>query len=120
MVQSRQFSVGTHTRLLRVAAGLTQQDLATLAGVERRRLSEFERNQAKALGPDAVIRVLGVLTDANTGQNAGGGMAANRWLNILTKSSKPAVIRKDVSAEGPSTDKEPQSVDSALPDEARQ
>jgi transcriptional regulator with XRE-family HTH domain len=36
---------GTLTRLLRVAAGLSQHELASRSGVDRRRLSEHERGE---------------------------------------------------------------------------
>jgi transcriptional regulator with XRE-family HTH domain len=125
VVQFKQFDVGTQLRLLRVAAGLTQQDLAFLVGVERRRLSEFERNQVDALDPDATLRVLAALTDLDNGQEASSGMAAHRCGNTLCCSSKPAINRKGVSVEEPGIDEEPESADqpkhleSASPDEAR-
>ncbi len=125
MVQLTRFDVGTQLRLLRVAAGLTQQDLAMLAGVERRRLSEFERNQADALDPDAVRRVLAALTDPNKGQKASGGMIAHGCGNRLGWSSKPAVNRKGVSVGEPALDEESESAvqpkrgESASPAEAR-
>jgi transcriptional regulator with XRE-family HTH domain len=55
---------GTRTRVLRVAARLTQHDLALRANVDRRRLSEFERNQANALAADGIARVREVLANA--------------------------------------------------------
>ena len=125
MVQVKQFDIGTQFRLLRVAAGLTQQDLAMLVGVERRRLSEFERNQADALDLDAVLRVLAALTDLNNGQKARGGMAAHRCGNTLAWSLQPTGNRKGVSATEPAIEEEPESADqpkhreSASPDEAR-
>ena len=124
MVQVKQFDIGTQFRLLRVAAGLTQQDLAMLAGVERRRLSEFERNQVDALDPDAVLRVLAALADLDNGQEASGGIAAHRGGNTLACSSQSAVNRKGVSVGEPAIDKESESADqpkhgeSASPDEA--
>jgi transcriptional regulator with XRE-family HTH domain len=122
VVQLKQFDVGTQLRLLRVAAGLTQQDLAMLAGVERRRLSEFERNQVDALDPDAVLRVLAALAN---GQTASGGMAAHRSKHTSGLSPEPAVNRKGVSVGEPAIDEESVSADqpkrgeSASPDEAR-
>lgn len=43
---------GTRTRLLRVAAGLSQHDLAARVGVDRRRLSEHERGERPLREPD--------------------------------------------------------------------
>ncbi len=125
MVQLKQFDVGTQLRLLRVAAGLTQQDLAILAGVERRRLSEFERNQADALDPDAVIRVLAALTDPNKDYKVRGGMEAHRCGNTLAWSLKPAENGKALVAEELIKDEKSRSADhlgrgdSARLDEAR-
>jgi transcriptional regulator with XRE-family HTH domain len=124
VVQLKQFDVGTQLRLLRVAAGLTQQDLAMLAGVERRRLSEFERNQIDALDADAVLRVLATLTDPYNGQSARGGMSAHCCGNTIAWSSKRAANRKNVLADKPTTDEESESADQpkrgkfASPDEA--
>jgi transcriptional regulator with XRE-family HTH domain len=55
-------SEGTRTRLLRVAMGLSQHDLATRVGVDRRRLSEHERNQ-RALSPADAERIRVVLAE---------------------------------------------------------
>jgi transcriptional regulator with XRE-family HTH domain len=51
---------GTRTRLLRVAARLSQHDLASRAGVDRRRLSEHERGE-RQLAPRELARVREVL-----------------------------------------------------------
>ncbi len=45
MLQLERLDEGTRTRLLRVAAGLSQHDLASRAGLDRRRLSEHERGE---------------------------------------------------------------------------
>ncbi len=45
MLHLERLDQGTRTRLLRVAAGLSQHDLASQAGIDRRRLSEHERNE---------------------------------------------------------------------------
>ena len=45
MLQLEQLDEGTRTRLLRVATGLSQHDLASRAGIDRRRLSEHERGE---------------------------------------------------------------------------
>jgi transcriptional regulator with XRE-family HTH domain len=59
---------GTRLRVLRVAAGLSQHNLAVHANVDRRRLSEFERNQENALAPDALDRVREVIARARMSQ----------------------------------------------------
>jgi transcriptional regulator with XRE-family HTH domain len=59
---------GTRTHILSVAAGLSQHDLASRANVDRRRISEFERNQSKALSPDAVLRVREAIARASMSQ----------------------------------------------------
>jgi transcriptional regulator with XRE-family HTH domain len=61
MLRLDQLNEGPRTRVLRVALGLTQRDLAALANVDRRRLSEFERDQQNALRPEAVARLQAVL-----------------------------------------------------------
>ena len=43
---------GIRTRLLRVAAGFSQHDLASRAGIDRRRLSEHERGERPLPAPD--------------------------------------------------------------------
>lgn len=43
---------GDRTRLLRVAARLSQYDLASRAGIDRRRLSEHERGERPLRGPE--------------------------------------------------------------------
>jgi transcriptional regulator with XRE-family HTH domain len=45
MLQLERLDEGTRTRILRVAAGLSQHDLASRAGIDRRRLSEHERGE---------------------------------------------------------------------------
>jgi transcriptional regulator with XRE-family HTH domain len=54
---------GIRTRILRVAAGLSQQNLASRAGVDRRRLSEHERGE-RPLRPGDLARVREVLDRA--------------------------------------------------------
>jgi len=51
---------GTRTRILRVAAGLSQYGLASRAGIDRRRLSEHERGE-RPLRADELARVHHVL-----------------------------------------------------------
>ncbi len=68
MLRLEELDEGTRTRVLRVAAGLSQHDLASRANVARRRLSEFERNQSKTLSPDAVLRVREAITRASKSQ----------------------------------------------------
>lgn len=43
---------GTRTRLYRVAAGLSQYELASRAGIDRRRLSEHERGERPLREPE--------------------------------------------------------------------
>ena len=43
---------GTRIRLMRVAARLSQHDLAARAGIDRRRLSEHERGERPLRGAD--------------------------------------------------------------------
>jgi transcriptional regulator with XRE-family HTH domain len=50
MLQLERLDEGTRTRLLRVAAGLSQHDLASRAGLDRRRLSEHERGERPLRG----------------------------------------------------------------------
>ncbi len=64
MLVLQELDEGTRTRVLRVAARLTQHDLASRANVDRRRLSEFERNQANALAADGIARLRQVLANA--------------------------------------------------------
>lgn len=54
---------GTKTRLSRIAAGLSQHALASRAGVDRRRLSEYERGERRLSEPDA-SRVRAALVSA--------------------------------------------------------
>jgi transcriptional regulator with XRE-family HTH domain len=68
MLRLEELDEGIRTRVLRVAAGLSQHDLALRANVDRRRLSEFERNQVNALAPDALARVREVIARASTSQ----------------------------------------------------
>jgi transcriptional regulator with XRE-family HTH domain len=56
MLQLEQLDEGTRTRILRVAAGLSQYDLASRAGVDRRRLSEHERGE-RPLGGTELARL---------------------------------------------------------------
>jgi len=58
-----QLDEGTRTRILRVVAGLSQHDLASLAGVDRRRLSEHERGE-RQLRPAEQDRVREALNHA--------------------------------------------------------
>jgi transcriptional regulator with XRE-family HTH domain len=60
MLRLERLDEGTRTRVLRVAAGLSQQDLASQAKIDRRRLSEHERG-ACLLPSDALARVVAVL-----------------------------------------------------------
>jgi transcriptional regulator with XRE-family HTH domain len=52
MLQLERLDEGTRTRILRVAAGLSQYDLASRAGVDRRRLSERERGERPLRGAE--------------------------------------------------------------------
>lgn len=67
---------GTRTRLLRVAARLSQHDLAARAGLDRRRLSEHERGERPLREPDlsrvgAVLAAIGApLTAEGDGEGA--------------------------------------------------
>jgi transcriptional regulator with XRE-family HTH domain len=45
MLHLERLDEGTRTRILRVAVGLSQYDLASRAGIDRRRLSEHERGE---------------------------------------------------------------------------
>jgi transcriptional regulator with XRE-family HTH domain len=45
MLQLERLDEGTQTRVVRVAAGLSQHELASRAGIDRRRLSEHERGE---------------------------------------------------------------------------
>ena len=51
---------GTKTRVFRVAAGLSQYDLASRAGVDRRRISEYERGE-RSLREEELARVRAAL-----------------------------------------------------------
>ena len=52
MLQLERLDEGTRTRILRVAAGLSQHDLASRAGIDRRRLSEYERGERPLRGTE--------------------------------------------------------------------
>ena len=128
MLRLEQFDNGTQIRLLRVAIGLTQHELAGLAGVDRRRLSEFERNQAQALDLDAVDRVLAALANANTVGVARDGMASHRAGNPLAQSADRRAFRGLDSTAAPTANraaepanhhKHQQPLDSNLPSEAK-
>jgi transcriptional regulator with XRE-family HTH domain len=63
MLQFKRFDEGMRTRILRVAAGLSQHDLASRAGIDRRRLSEHERGE-RTLPATELARVYTALDDA--------------------------------------------------------
>ena len=63
MLHPDRLAEGTKTRLSRVAAGLSQRELASQAGVDRRRLSEYERGE-RPLPEGNLARVRGVLVAA--------------------------------------------------------
>jgi transcriptional regulator with XRE-family HTH domain len=63
MLQLERLDEGTRTRILRVAAGLSQHDLATRAGIDRRRLSEHERGE-RLLPESELARVHDALRQA--------------------------------------------------------
>jgi transcriptional regulator with XRE-family HTH domain len=60
MVSLEHLDHGTQTRLLRVAARLSQHELAVRAGIDRRRLSEYELNQ-RPLNEAELARLRAVL-----------------------------------------------------------
>jgi transcriptional regulator with XRE-family HTH domain len=60
MLELEQLDEGTRTRLLRVATGLSQYELAARAGIDRRRLSEHERGERPLRGVE-LARVHDVL-----------------------------------------------------------
>jgi transcriptional regulator with XRE-family HTH domain len=70
MLQLERLDEGTRTRLLRVAAGLSQYDLASLAGIDRRRLSEHERGE-RPLREAELTRIHEALERATPQINAG-------------------------------------------------
>ena len=74
MLQLEQLDEGTRTRLLRVAAGLSQHDLAALAGLDRRRLSEHERGERPLR--DAELARVQVALERLTRQPRGGYVSA--------------------------------------------
>jgi transcriptional regulator with XRE-family HTH domain len=51
---------GTKTRIFRVSASLSQYDLASRAGVDRRRISEYERGE-RSLREEELARGRAVL-----------------------------------------------------------
>jgi transcriptional regulator with XRE-family HTH domain len=74
MLQLERLDEGTRTRILRVAAGLSQHDLASRAAVDRRRLSEHERGERPLPAPE-LARVWAAL-DGAIPQNAEGSLGA--------------------------------------------
>lgn len=60
MLHLERLDEGTRTRILRVAAGLSQHDLSIQSGIDRRRLSEHERGE-RPLRDAELARVKGVL-----------------------------------------------------------
>jgi transcriptional regulator with XRE-family HTH domain len=52
MLQLERLDEGTQTRIKRVAARLSQHDLASRAGIDRRRLSEHERGERPLRGAE--------------------------------------------------------------------
>ena len=67
MLQLERLDEGTQTRILRVAAGLSQHDLASQAGIDRRRLSEHERGE-RPLPASESARVRDVLVRLASGR----------------------------------------------------
>ena len=76
MLQLEQLDEGTRTRILRVAAGLSQHELASHADIDRRRLSEYERGERTLGGPE-LARLRSVLDGmtAQVDQGAAGAVA---------------------------------------------
>ena len=76
MLHLERLDEGTRTRILRVAAGLSQHDLASHAGIDRRRLSEHERGE-RTLGDPELARLRSVLDRmaAQVDQGAAGAIA---------------------------------------------
>ena len=70
MLHLERLDQGTRTRLLRVAAGLSQHDLASQAGIDRRRLSEHERNE-RPLRDGELARVHAILEQVSPHPEAG-------------------------------------------------
>ena len=70
MLHLERLDQGTRTRLLRVAAGLSQHDLASQAGIDRRRLSEHERNE-RLLRDGELARVHAILEQVAPHPEAG-------------------------------------------------
>ena len=70
MLHLERLDQGTRTRLLRVAAGLSQHDLASQAGIDRRRLSEHERNE-RPLRDAELARVHAILEQVAPQPEAG-------------------------------------------------
>jgi hypothetical protein len=56
MLQLERLDEGMRTRVLRVAAGLSQYGIALWAGIDRRRLSEHERGE-RPLSKEELARV---------------------------------------------------------------
>jgi transcriptional regulator with XRE-family HTH domain len=71
VLRLEQLDEGTQTRLLRVAAGMSQAELASHAGIDRRRLSEFERSRG-SLTSEAVTKLRAVLRHANRRRDEAG------------------------------------------------
>jgi transcriptional regulator with XRE-family HTH domain len=65
MLRLETLDEGTRTRILRVAAGLSQHDLAARAGIDRRRLSEHERGE-RSLPAEELTRVSAQLAGSIT------------------------------------------------------
>ena len=76
MLHLERLDEGTRTRILRVAAGLSQHELASYAGIDRRRLSEHERGE-RMLGDSELARLRGVLdrVTAQVEQGTAGAVA---------------------------------------------
>jgi transcriptional regulator with XRE-family HTH domain len=70
MLHLERLDEGTRTRILRVAAGLSQQNLASRAGLDRRRLSEHERGE-RPLRDAELARVHEALERASPQSRAG-------------------------------------------------
>ena len=66
---------GTKIRLMRVAARMSQHDLAARAGIDRRRLSELERGERVLRGAE-LARVRAALGEAEPDSAVAPGAAA--------------------------------------------
>ncbi len=64
MLHLERLEEGIRTRILRVAIGMSQNDLAAQAGVDRRRISEHERGE-RSLRGEELVRVLAALHRAS-------------------------------------------------------